>query len=555
MYCGHFGLSEKPFEMTPDPKYLYLSPNHREVFAAILYGIRDRRGLTSIVGEVGTGKTTLLNAALQELDEKTKAAYIFNTRVTFEELLNTVLFEMELKKSDENLSKTHAIERLNQFAHEQLTAEGNVALIIDEAQNLDIHSLENLVLLSNLETRKHKLIQLVIAGQPELDKILRRYELRQLTQRIHLKRYLIPLTEKETSDYIRHRLHVADYSGSHLFDRRAQQLIWEYSHGIPRRINILCDNALLIGYGVEKKRITASLMEEAIKDLTWSPFAPANVSSDPIATPAVEKRRRAKTGSPPRRWSMAAGLMLIATIFFGLGLILGRGDLGWRESISRLPKLALQSLKTIQGGSAAGTPTAARPVEEVQAGKNPASDAARIPAEKTEAEPVQGQKAQTEPVPALAVATTPAPAEEGEAATVSAEALEAAGVPAEGIGTADVPAEKVDPALTAAGPKANFLPESLGKPAETIKEAPASANEEEKKEPDTSQALKMSQQRQPLERFIRPGDTLTSIIKEHYGSFDKETLRAVLHENPGIQDPDRILAGEILRLPLPSEKP
>ena len=168
-------------------------------------------------------------------------------------MLTTALFELGLKKSDESLSKTGAINRLDDFAIKQLAAGGNVAIIIDEAQNLDTHAIENLRLLSNLETRKHKLIQLVIVGQPELDAILRRHELRQLTQRINLRRNLIPLNEKETNDYLRHRLAVADFKGSDLFDRRAQQLMWEYSHGIPRKINILCDNALLMGYGVMKK--------------------------------------------------------------------------------------------------------------------------------------------------------------------------------------------------------------------------------------------------------------------------------------------------------------
>ena len=204
-----------------------------------------------------------------------------------------------------------------------------MALIIDEAQNLDMKSLENLRLPSNLETRKHKLIQIVIAGQPELDAILQRQELRQLTQRINLNRYVIPLSEKETNDYIQHRLTVAEYQGSHLFDRRAQKLIWEYSHGIPRKINILCDNALLTGYGVKKKRITTSLMEEAIKDLTRTPFVPPNQ----IATHTVDRRRRVTKRPLPRRWSFAAGLALMAVIIFGLGLILGNPDLGWRENI------------------------------------------------------------------------------------------------------------------------------------------------------------------------------------------------------------------------------
>jgi type II secretory pathway predicted ATPase ExeA len=611
MYCGHFGFSEKPFDMTPDPKYLYLNQNNKEVFAALKYGIRDRRGFISIIGEVGTGKTTLLNAALDQLDENTKAAYIFNTSVTFDKILATTLFELGLKESDETLSKSHAIDRLNNFAIEQLIAGGNVALIIDEAQNLDMKSLENLRLLSNLETRKHKLIQIVIAGQPELDATLQRQELRQLAQRINLNRYVIPLSEKETNDYVRHRLAVADYEGSHLFDRRAQKLIWEYSHGIPRKINILCDNALLTGYGVKKKRITTSLMEEAIKDLTRLPFVPSGTPSNLNVRHTIDRRRRETRRPLLRRWSLAAGLALTAVIIFGLGLILGHPDLGWHENITRLSQRVFQSQKTSQGGGAGGIPTMELLKEDVQA-----IESARVPTEKVEVEPVPAgrskdesvpieavkaarapaEKAEAEPVPALEVKTAPAPADETEAARVSAESLVAVNVPAEKTEAEPVPAsevetapapakevetapvltekleadrvsaeevvatgvsvDKVDPTSNAAAAQANVLPESVGGiTEETKKEAPQLAHKESTKDTDASQVPELPQERQPLALSIRPGDTLTAIITQHYGSYNKETLRAVLHENPEIQNPDLIFAGEILKLPVSSEKP
>jgi len=583
MYCGHFGFSEKPFDMTPDPKYLYLNHNNKEVFAALKYGIRDRRGFISIIGEVGTGKTTLLNAALDQLDENTKAAYIFNTSVTFDKILATTLFELGLKKPDESLSKIHAIDRLNKFAIKQLTAGGNVALIIDEAQNLDMKSLENLRLLSNLETRKHKLIQIVIAGQPELDAILQRQELRQLTQRINLNRYVIPLSEKETNDYIRHRLTVADYKGPHLFDRRAQKLIWEYSHGIPRKINILCDNALLTGYGVKKKRITTSLMEEAVKDLTRTPFVPSGAPPNQIATHRIDRRRRKTTRPLPRRWSLAAGLALMAVIIFGLGLILGNPDLGWRENITRLSQRVFLSQKTSQGGGAGGIPTTELPGEDIQARMNQAIEAARVPTEKAEAEPVPAvevttapaeaveaarvsaeslvtasvpaDKAEVEPAPALEATTGPTPAEVVEAAPVLAEELEASRDSAEDVVATGVPGDKVGPTSTAAAPQANVLPESVGTTEETKKEGATFAKEETTEESGGSQLLELPREELQLALSIRPGDTLTEIIIQHYGSYNKETLRAVLHENPEIQNPNLIFAGEILKLPLPSEKP
>ena len=252
MYRNFFGFSEKPFDVTPDPRFLYLSPTHREVLASLIYGILERRGFITVVGEVGTGKTTLLNATLDRLDDKTKVAFIFNTDVTFNEMLSMALYEWGLITRQQSLSKVNAIHRLNKFAIGQLAEGGNVVLIVDEAQNLNNSVMENLRLLSNLETRRHKLVQIVFSGQPELDNKLAQHELRQLAQRISLKRYITPLSEKETYEYIQHRLATADYKGPPLFNRRTKQLIWEYSVGVPRRINILCDNIFLIGYGLSE---------------------------------------------------------------------------------------------------------------------------------------------------------------------------------------------------------------------------------------------------------------------------------------------------------------
>jgi type II secretory pathway predicted ATPase ExeA len=555
---------------------------------------------------VGTGKTTLLNAALDQLDENTKAAYIFNTSVTFDKILATTLFELGLKKSDESLSKIHAIERLNNFAIEQLTAGGNVALIIDEAQNLDMKSLENLRLLSNLETRKHKLIQIVIAGQPELDVILQRQELRQLTQRINLNRYLIPLSEKETNDYIQHRLIIADYKGPNLFDRRAQKLIWEFSHGIPRKINILCDNALLTGYGVKKRRITTSLMEEAIKDLTRTPIVPSGAPANQNATHKIGRHRQETTGLLPRRWSLAAGLALMAVIIFGLGLIMGNPDLGWRENITRLSQRVFPSQKTSQGGGAGGIPTTELAGKDIQAKLNQAIKASPVLTEKVKTEPVPAGMTKDVPAPTEAVKTAsistekggvePAPAEMAKDASAPAEKVETGRVPAESLVTPsvpddkpevipaptlevatgpaqaeevesapapaeekvmapDVPEDKVSPISTAAVSQPNVLPESVGATEQIKKEDATITKEEPTEKSDGSPLFESPREELQLALSIRPGDTLTAIIIQHYGAYNKETLRAVLHENPEIQDPDLIIAGEILRLPLPSEKP
>lgn len=271
MYCNFFGFSEKPFEVTPDPKFLYLSPSHQEILASLLYGIQERRGFMTIIGEVGTGKTTLLNAVLDRLPPTTKTAFIFNTDLTFKQMLLLALMDLGIIKSLRNITKAEAIRRLNEFVVSKLAHGGNTVFIVDEAQNLNRRCLENLRLLSNLETRKHKLLQIVLSGQPELDARLAQPKLRQLVQRISLRRYASALTEADTYAYIFHRLSIADYKGAQLFGEKALKLIWTHSAGIPRKINILCDNALLIGYAMEKKTIKESILNEVIRDLNWSP--------------------------------------------------------------------------------------------------------------------------------------------------------------------------------------------------------------------------------------------------------------------------------------------
>ena len=313
MYCNHYGFSEKPFDVTPDPRFLYLTSHHRETLASLIYGIQERRGFIVVVGEVGTGKTTLLNAALDRLNDNIKVAFIFNTDVTFNEMLSIALYEWGLLKPKEKLSKINAIRRLNNFAIQQLVKGGNVVLIVDEAQHLDNSVMEKLRLLSNLETQKYKLVQIVLSGQPELDTKLAKYELRQFAQRISLRRYIFPLSEKNTYEYIEHRLRFAKPSGRSLFSERALKLIWQYTSGIPRKINILCDNALLIGYGLKKKKIHTAVVREAAEDLKWSRFSDTKAQ---LNLPSSETKSHVFETKP--KWRPVA---VIITIFFAIILI------------------------------------------------------------------------------------------------------------------------------------------------------------------------------------------------------------------------------------------
>jgi general secretion pathway protein A len=269
MYNDFFGFSEKPFNITPDPNFLYLSPAHEELLTSIVYGIQERKGLIVIVGEVGTGKTTVLNTALDWLSRKTQTAYICNFDMNFEELLAMVLLELGLAKKGDKLTRIEAIQALEEFAKSQLGRGGNVAIIIDEAQNLDLKTMENLRLLSNMETPKHKLIQTVLCGQLELDSKLDQPGLVQFKQRVSVRRSIQPLDEKKTYEYIQHRLEVVNHPGSDLFNADALNLIWLYSGGVPRKINIICDNALFLAFRAKNKRIDQSTTKEVLKNLRW----------------------------------------------------------------------------------------------------------------------------------------------------------------------------------------------------------------------------------------------------------------------------------------------
>ena len=264
MYTEFFGFTDKPFNVTPDPKYLYLSSSHQEALASMIYGIRERRGFVSIIGEVGTGKTTLLHTLFNKLDKDIATVFIFNTRINFNQLLHNILIELELTPKSNN--KSELLHQLNDHLIKKLSLGENVALIIDEAQNLPSTVLEELRMLSNLETAREKLLQILLVGQPELDTKLRSPHLRQLKQRIGINCYLTPLNHEERKNYILHRLNIAASKDDNIFSEKAIELICKHSRGIPRIINILCDNALLSAYGKEMKRIDTDIVEEIISD-------------------------------------------------------------------------------------------------------------------------------------------------------------------------------------------------------------------------------------------------------------------------------------------------
>lgn len=266
MYTNYFGFNEKPFTLTPNPRFIFLSKNHKEAFAHLLYGINNHYGFIELIGEVGTGKTTVLRTLLGQLQEENyRTALIFNPCLSGTELLRTISHEFGLEAKSDYTNELLA--DLNRFLLAETAGGKTVVLVIDEAQNLQPDVLEQIRLISNLETDNDKLIQIILAGQPELATLLERPDLRQLNQRIAVRYRLKSMSMAETRDYIRHRMEIAGESGGVSFTDSAVKWIHLYTRGVPRMINILCDRSLLIAYGDERRNITAGIVSRGIREI------------------------------------------------------------------------------------------------------------------------------------------------------------------------------------------------------------------------------------------------------------------------------------------------
>ena len=315
MYLNFYGLREAPFAPTPDPKFLFQSARHREALAQLIYGVRERKGFIVLTGEIGTGKTTLLRTLLERLDEQTHVAYVHNSALEIEGLLEYVLHDWGVK----SMGTTHAsrLVELNEFLIDQHRRGGSPVLVIDEAQNLSVETLEAVRLLSNFETTSQKLMQILLVGQPELRDKLNLPELRQLKQRIGLRCHIAALSPEETRQYIRHRLRIAGATDAGIFSDAAIQKIQEYSQGTPRVINIVCDHCLLSGYADSKRRIDAAIVQEAVEYLEegerreW-------------------KRRRSVSLVPSQGavWAARSGVALLVLVIVFL-LAFAANALGW----------------------------------------------------------------------------------------------------------------------------------------------------------------------------------------------------------------------------------
>ncbi len=265
VYLQYYGLSEAPFDITPNPRFLFYSAKHREAFNHLLYGIRERKGFVQLTGEVGAGKTTLCRAMLEQLDGHYATALILNPVMSAQELIKAIAVEFGLPVN--GLDRLDTLAVINQFLLQQVERAQDTVLIIDEAQDLTDELLEQVRLLSNLETDNRKLLQIVLMGQPELRDRLNNPRLRQLHQRITVRYHLQPLCRFEVSQYIQHRLEVSGAKGVPYFTQPALWRVFNYSKGIPRLVNAICDKALLAGFVQQQERIGFGLIGRAVREL------------------------------------------------------------------------------------------------------------------------------------------------------------------------------------------------------------------------------------------------------------------------------------------------
>ncbi len=570
MYCDFYQLRERPFNVTADPKFLYLNARYREALAALHYGISQRKGFVTLIGEAGTGKTTLLKKLLDDLDSSTRTVFIFNTNVTFDEILEYIFGEFDLPVH--NGKRLYMLQRLNTFLLEELRNGRNVALLIDEAQDLDFSVLEDLRLLSNLETAKEKILQIILSGQPELGQKLGNPGLRQLRQRVAVNCRLLPLTREEITEYIQSRLTAAGSTDPKLFTRDAEDRIFEISTGIPRLVNIVCDNALVIGYALGKKRIGADVVNEAAADLL-------SVDGRQPAVEEVESAPRVPSeAAVPRVRNMSqlgVVAVVVGAILIGL-LSVGRSLLRRDGAPASPPVASRPAFEVIQPGSRdrdAG-PSAMGKGSAGEAGRAPAApggaaevgvdpggsampDAAadRVPPAANrdvwEDEPLAGAAAQAADEPAKAPAPVAA-ADEGEGGAIEAPEPHPGGVDALDDSSAKEASQWHALAAPPAVPPPAVVPErNLG----SIQHEPEHAPQ---KAPEVSAAIAPAAARDermtlalPKSQTLRveAGDSISQIATRTYGQASPTILDLMKIANPSILDIDVISVGQEIRLP------
>lgn len=288
MYLEHFDLNDFPFRVTPDMDYLFMSPSHARALAYMEYAVINRDGFVVITGEIGAGKTTLIKKLLSDIDENIVVAKLFQTQLDEVELLQSILVEFGINPF--NAKKVELLNMLNQFLIDNYNEGKQALLVIDDAQNLNKKALEEITMLSGLETQKEKILHIILAGQPELNDKLDSPDMAQLLQRVRLRYHLRVLNEAETRDYVIHRLEIAGSKGKPLFHEEIYALIYEFSGGVPRLINTLCDTALTCTYAEEKEDVGSSEFSGVIDELQWETYSERNKNYSLLEESLYEER-------------------------------------------------------------------------------------------------------------------------------------------------------------------------------------------------------------------------------------------------------------------------
>jgi len=596
MYLTFYGLAEKPFSQTPDPKFLYWNDHYRETIASLRYGIQERKGFVTMIGEAGTGKTTLLRKLLDDLGPDAVSVFLFNPNASFEEILEYMLSELGIPAASGR--KLAMLQRLNDFLLAAFQEGKNTILLIDEAQDLETEVLESLRLLSNLETAKEKILQIVLSGQPELATRLAQPNLRQLKQRIAVRCRIEPLGRHELADYIAARLSIAG-GRPDLFAAATLDPIWEFARGIPRLINAVCDNALLVGYALGRQTIDTEVIGEVVSDLgridvpivpVAAPIAeparaalapaaaappppppraavtpapspepqilanpPAPASATEVTRPAVAdpgtsapqppppapipsratSLREPLSAKPPRR---SRGLVLVVVVLLALAGAGAWAALRWREIQPQLQGLV-------------GSPRVAR-VEPPAAAAAPAAVAARVPDPIPVAAP-----ARVEPAHApVAVADAPSPVESAAApqATASPKLMDATSAvapePVAKVQLEPAPAAAA-PAATASAPDAVVAMAAPNAPSARVVTAAAEPRAATPGRQDLQPTRRVSRTGKKI--LVQRGDTLMNLAMREYGNATYTVLDVLRGANPGIQDVNRIIAGSEIVFPDP----
>ncbi|MDH3601844.1 MAG: AAA family ATPase [Candidatus Tectomicrobia bacterium] len=516
MYLDFYGLRKAPFQITPDPDFLFLSPSHKVALGAIIYGIEDRQGFVAITGAVGLGKTTILRSYLERIDpQQLRTICIFNANVSFQGLLKAIYAEFDLDTPPGDLYDQ--VKQLHQALIEEYQRGRNIALIIDEAQNMPMDTLANLRMLSNLETATEKLLQIVLIGQPEFEHILNRPELQQLKQCLVIQETIDPLTPKESLAYIHHRLDKVRTHNEPIFTRHAENLLVSAAKGTPRVLNTLCTNALITGVGYQEKPVSAKTAKQVVASLLGK-SAPARRS---------------------HRWLYGIAATVLAILLLGLLWLSPVGPTLIAKVTDHPPTPIIEWRETIVTNWAKLTNRPNWPNWAKLKELNPFSSSTTTPGT-TESRPERPQVAAVPKLPDAVVAATPAVAAPNrpQPSDVIPEATQSP--------TNDNP---VQTALSnpMANPIANPVANPVANPAanaSTPNTSPSQMSDSQSAPNSNAEAAAF-----PITISVSPGEDISSIAEEIYGFANDDLFQLIKKSNPRIRDLKKIKIGDRIILP------